>query len=156
MTNILPAAGRRDGLKLAIVEDEVILAMALTLMLEDWGHEVVGTADTEAAAVALVASERPDAVLMDIRLGRKESGLNAARVIRETSDIPIVFCTAYADSPPIQAEVRTVENAHLVGKPVDEEHLEWLLRRIEERRRKASTASPFVSATPAVLQPSST
>jgi hypothetical protein len=40
-------AAVQDGgraLKLAIVEDEVILAMALTLMLEDWGHQVVGTA----------------------------------------------------------------------------------------------------------------
>jgi CheY-like chemotaxis protein len=144
-------------LKLAIVEDEVILAMALTLMLEDWGHEVVGTADTEAAALALVDAARPDAVLMDIRLGRKESGLRAARVIRETTDIPIVFCTAYADSPPIQAEVRKIDNAHLVGKPVDEEHLEWLLRGIEERRRNASAASPFVTAVRrATLQPTST
>ena len=93
-------------MKLAIVEDEVILAMALTLMLEDWGHQVVGTADSEAAALALVESERPDAVLMDIRLGRKDSGLRAARILRETTDIPIVFCTAYADSLAIQAEVR--------------------------------------------------
>ena len=143
-------------MKLAIVEDEVILAMALTLMLEDWGHQVVGTADTEAGAVALVESARPDAVLMDIRLGRKESGLRAAGVIRETSDIPIVFCTAYADSAAIQAEIRALENAHLVGKPVDEEHLEWLLRRIKERRRKASSASPFASAMAVTLQPTST
>ena len=143
-------------MQVAIVEDEVILAMALTLMLEDWGHQVVGTADTEAGAVALVESARPDAVLMDIRLGRKESGLRAAGVIRETSDIPIVFCTAYADSAAIQAEIRALENAHLVGKPVDEEHLEWLLRRIKERRRKASSASPFASAMAVTLQPTST
>ena len=143
-------------MKLAIVEDEVILAMALALMLEDWGHQVVGTADTEAAALALVESERPDAVLMDIGLGRKDSGLRAARVIREITDIPIVFCTAYADSPSIQAEVRGIDNAHLVGKPVDEERFEWLLRRIDERRREASAASPFVCVIPATLEPTST
>lgn len=142
-------------MKLAIVEDEVILAMALTLMLEDWGHQVVGTADTEAAALALVDSERPDAVLMDIGLGRKESGLRAAQIIRESNDIPIVFCTAYADSQAIQAEVRGIDDAYLVGKPVDEEHLEWLLRRIGERRRRVSAASPFVAVTPPTLQPTS-
>src|SRR5205085_4518791 len=120
-----------------------------------WGHEVVGTADSEAAARALVESERPDAVLMDIRLGRKDSGLRAARILRETTDIPIVFCTAYADSLSIQAEVRSIDNAHLVGKPVDEERLEWLLRRIDEQRLKASAASPFVSVMPATLQPTS-
>jgi len=134
-------------LKLAIVEDEVILAMALTLMLEDWGHQVIGTADTEAGALALVEVERPDAVLMDIRLGRKDSGLRAARQIRTGSDVPIVFCTAYADSAPVQAEVCSIENAHLVGKPVDEQQLELLLRRLEACSRKASTtclAPPIV------------
>jgi CheY-like chemotaxis protein len=138
-------------LKIAIVEDEVILAMALTLMLEDWGHAVVGTADTEAGAAALVESTRPDAVLMDIRLGRKESGLCAARAIRATNDVPIVFCTAYADSPPVQAEVGMVDNAHLIGKPVDEQRLEWLLRAIEGRRRQA--ASRFQSPPPHVASP---
>jgi CheY-like chemotaxis protein len=141
--------------KLAIVEDEVILAMALTLMLEDWGHQVVGTADTEAGALALVEAERPDAVLMDIRLGRKDSGLRAARLIRTSSDIPIVFCTAYADSPPIQVEVRGIANAHLVGKPVDEDHLEWLLRSLEAHHRKVVRASPVVSRLVKTLQPAS-
>lgn len=131
-------------MKLVIVEDEVILAMALSLMLEEWGHQVVGTADNEAGAVALVQSMRPDAVVMDIRLGRKESGLRAARRIRESQDLPIVFCTAYADSPPIQAEIRAIANAHLVAKPVDEEQFEWLLRRIGERRQAA--ARPIAAA----------
>jgi CheY-like chemotaxis protein len=139
--------------KLAIVEDEVILAMALTLMLEDWGHHVVGTADTEAGALALVEAERPDAVLMDIRLSRKDSGLRAASLIRAGSDVPIIFCTAYADSTQVQAEVRSIGNAHLVGKPVDEEQLEWLLRGIEVQRRKA--ASAFPSRAVAALQSAS-
>ena len=140
-------------MKIAIVEDEVILAMALTLMLEDWGHQVIGTADTEAGALALVEADRPDAVLMDIRLSRKDNGLRAARLIRETSDTPIVFCTAYADTPQVQAEVRAISNAHLVGKPVDEEQLEWLLRGLEVQLRKAG--APFISGLGETLQPAS-
>jgi CheY-like chemotaxis protein len=139
--------------KLAIVEDEVILAMALTLMLEDWGHHVVGTADTEIGAMVLVKDERPDAVVMDIRLGRRDNGLRAARLIRASSDVPIVFCTAYADSPSTQDQVAAIGNAHLVGKPVDEDRLEWLLRGIDERRRRVSTASTFMASMPKALQP---
>jgi CheY-like chemotaxis protein len=122
-------------------------------MLEDWGHRVVGTADTEAGALALVEAERPDAVLMDIRLSRKDSGLRAARLIRASSDLPIVFCSAYADSAQVQAEVRSISNAHLVGKPVDEDQLEWLLRGLEAQRRKA--AAPFVARIAEPLQPAS-
>ena len=149
-------AVQQDGgppLKLAIVEDEVILAMALTLMLEDWGHQVIGTADTEAGALALVEADRPDAVLMDIRLGRKDSGLHVARQIRKSSAVPIVFCTAYADNAPVEAEVRSIENAYLVDKPVDEEQLEWLLRGIEARS-KAATSS-FASPAPHTRQTAS-
>jgi CheY-like chemotaxis protein len=143
----------REGVKIAIIEDEVILAMALTLMLEDWGHQVIGTADTEIGAMVLVKDERPDLVVMDIRLGRRDNGLRAARLIRASSDVPIVFCTAYADSPPIKAQVTAVGNAHLVGKPVDEDQLEWLLRSIDERRRKLAGALVF--APPGVPQPAS-
>jgi len=138
--------------KVAIVEDEVILAMALTLMLEDWGHQVVGTADSEAGAMVLVKDERPDVVVMDIRLGRRDSGLHAARLIRTSSDVPIVFCTATI-SAPIQAQVASVGNAHLIGKPVDEDQLEWLLRTINDRQRKIVGAPSLVSA--GALQPAS-
>jgi CheY-like chemotaxis protein len=139
--------------KIVIVEDEVILAMALTLMLEDWGHQVVGTADTEIGATVLVKDERPDLVVMDIRLGRRDNGLRAARLIRASSEVPIVFCTAYADSPPIKAQVAAIGNAHLVGKPVDEERFEWLLRTIDERLRKAVKGAAFAPL--GVLQPAS-
>jgi CheY-like chemotaxis protein len=140
--------------KVAIVEDEVILAMALTLMLEDWGHRVVGTADSEAGAMVLVKGECPDVVIMDIRLGRRDSGLYAARLIRAGSDVPIIFCTAYADSAPIQAQVAAISNTHLVGKPVDEDQLEWLLRSIDDRRRKSIAGAPSFVALGA-LQPAS-
>jgi len=139
--------------KLAIVEDEVILAMALTLMLEDWGHEVVGTAESEASALALLEGAQPDAVLMDIRLGRRDSGLRAAGLIRAVSDVPIVFCTAYADTPAIQAEVRDIGNAHLIGKPVDEDRLEYLLRSIEQRDRQKAAGSSVARRLTRPLQP---
>jgi CheY-like chemotaxis protein len=142
-------------LKLAIVEDEVILAMALTLMLEDWGHQVVGTADSEASALALFQATQPEAVVMDVRLGRRDSGLRAAALIRSLSDVPIVFCTAYADTHSIQAEVREIGNAHLVGKPVDEDQFEYLLRSIELRQHKRATDSSVVSRFTRVLQSAS-
>lgn len=141
-------------MRVAIVEDEVILAMALSLMLEEWGHQVVGAADTEASAVALVQSTKPDAVLMDIRLGRRDSGLRAAQVIRQDCDIPILFCTAYADSARVQAQVRGFGNAHLFGKPVDDQQLERRLKLIEQDVREAAAKSSFMApALPAASPP---
>lgn len=140
-------------MKIAIIEDEVILAMALTLMLEDWGHRVVGTADTEIGAMVLVKDERPDLVVMDIRLGRRDNGLHAARLIRASNDVPIVFCTAYADSASIKAQVAAIGNTYLIGKPVDEDQFEWLLRSIDDRLHKAGGGPVFASR--GALQPAS-
>jgi CheY-like chemotaxis protein len=141
--------------KLAIVEDEVILAMALTLMLEDWGHQVVGTADNEASAFALFTAEQPDALVMDVRLGRKDSGLRAAGLIRSLSNVPIVFCTAYADTSAIQAEINDIGNAYLIGKPVDEDQFDYLLRSIEQRQLRIASDTSGVARLEHRLQPAS-
>ena len=138
-------------MKIVIVEDEVILAMALTLMFEDWGHQIVGTADNEADALVAIESTHPDVVIMDIRLGRRDSGLRVARLVRANIDVPIVFCTAYADNPSVLAEIRSIDNTHVIGKPVDESQFEWLLRSIDERRRKISTAAALVSPATSLL-----
>jgi CheY-like chemotaxis protein len=106
--------------KVVIVEDEVLLAWSLTTMVEDLGHEVVGTCRTEAKAVAMALDLRPDVVLMDMRLAGDGSGLDAAHAIRRTIDVPIIFCTAYADKASVQREVGLLTNAALIGKPVDE------------------------------------
>jgi len=60
-----------------------------------------------------------------------------AAVVAENGSVALIpegegaVRTEYADSAPVEAEVRSIENAYLVDKPVDEEQLEWLLRGIE-------------------------
>lgn len=54
-------------MKLVIIEDEILLVWAMTLLLEEWDHQVVGSCGTEAEAVALVARLRRNAILMDIK-----------------------------------------------------------------------------------------
>jgi DNA-binding response OmpR family regulator len=53
---------------LLIVEDDMLLARALTFFAEDLGYRVLATADTEQGAVDVVNECRPDVVLMDIKL----------------------------------------------------------------------------------------
>jgi two-component system, response regulator PdtaR len=54
--------------KVLIVEDEPIVAEAMSQFLENAGHEVVGIARDEVSAICETVAERPDLVLMDIRL----------------------------------------------------------------------------------------
>ena len=62
-----------------IVEDEMLLARSLELILTQNGHRVVGKADTLMRAVQIAEAERPAVALVDIRLRDGASGIDVAR-----------------------------------------------------------------------------
>lgn len=82
--------------RILLVEDDVFLAPALTRALEDMGYSVVHMR-TAAEAMDHAFQHRPDAIVMDVNLGRGIDGIDTARAIRRAYDIPIVFLSARAD-----------------------------------------------------------
>lgn len=55
-------------MRILISEDAALFRRGLARLLEDAGHEVVGQAGDADSARALVASERPDLAILDIRM----------------------------------------------------------------------------------------
>ena len=102
--------------KILIVEDEPIVAEAMCQFLENAGHEVVGIARDEVSAICETAAERPDLVLMDIRLAGAGDGIEAARKIRADYPVNVVFVTAHAD-PTTRTRAAAVQPAGFVTKP---------------------------------------
>lgn len=120
--------GISAGRRIAIVEDELMVAWALESNVEDMGYSVTGIfADAETVLESLLT--RPvDLVLMDINLGAGMDGVDAARQIRAAYDIPIIFISAYADKA-MQARIRTdMPGARFLRKPVQAADLEGALR----------------------------
>jgi CheY-like chemotaxis protein len=111
---------------MVIVEDDPLFAQALTAFVEDLGYRVLATASTEEGAVQVVRKGGLDVVLMDVKL-IGGSGLRAASMIRQSSEVPIVFCTSYAADSEVQSAVQLLGNAALIGKPFDEAELADLL-----------------------------
>ena len=68
-------------MRILIVEDEALIAMALTDSLERGGHEVMGPASTMAEALALCAMLRPELALLDINLRDGSNGVDGARAL---------------------------------------------------------------------------
>jgi CheY-like chemotaxis protein len=108
-----PAAARP---RLLIVEDEVMVAWGLVETVHELGWRVCATVRTQEAAVEAASQLKPDAILMDYRLGDGGDGLAAARRIREATDIPIIFCTAYVAG--LRPEILSLPRAQLIAKPV--------------------------------------
>jgi CheY-like chemotaxis protein len=86
-----------DGRRILVVEDDVRNVFALTSVFEPRGAKV-SIARNGREALARVAEERPDLVLMDIMMPEMD-GLTATRELRkqpELSDLPIITLTAKA------------------------------------------------------------
>ncbi len=83
--------------RILLVEDDYFVALSSEDALTDAGHDVVGVAATADLAVAIADAERPDLVVMDIRLNGARDGIDAAKEIRDRFDIWSIFVTAQAD-----------------------------------------------------------
>ena len=110
-----------------IVEDEPLIAWSLADMAEDLGYDIIGPVATELEALDEVTRQRPDAILMDLRLSGGGSGLSAARRIREAAETPIIFCTAYAGEAGLREEMMAVRRSTLITKPVQRIQLQRAL-----------------------------
>ena len=80
-----------------IVEDESIVAKDIQHSLKKLGYNVVDVVSTGENAITAATEKKPDLVLMDIMLKGAMSGIEAAHVIKEKLNIPVIFLTAYAD-----------------------------------------------------------
>ncbi len=138
-----------------VVEDEGVVAQDIQNSISRIGHEVAGWATTAEEAIALAEENRPDLVLMDIRLSGEIDGITAAERIRQSFDIPVIFLTAFADD-------ETLSRAKLVGpfgyilKPFDESDLRIAIeigaskhefdRKVSQAQQELAEESEFLNA----------
>lgn len=138
-------SGSSPSLRLLLAEDEVMAAWALIDMAKDLGHQVCATVATEQEAIETVFLLMPDVVVLDYRLARGGNGLNAARLIREASDVPIIFCSAYGES--LRPALHALSRVHLIAKPVRLEGLRQALAWAAEAHAQRRPHAPLGFAT---------
>ncbi len=91
-----------EGLRILIVEDEALIVEEMTDRLKWAGCEVVATADTGEAAIEAAIAQRPDMIVMDVRLKGEMDGIRAAELIQKQLSVPIVYLTAHSDHGTLQ------------------------------------------------------
>ena len=90
-----------------IVEDEAIVALELRHELQDLGYTVAGVVASGEQALAAVAEQVPQLILMDVRLQGPMDGIAAAESIRQRHDVPVIFLTAHSDDDTVKRAART-------------------------------------------------
>jgi two-component system cell cycle sensor histidine kinase/response regulator CckA len=99
-----------------VVEDERVVARDIEESLLRMGYDVVGTAASAAECLQRAESQRPDLVLMDIRIEGALDGIETARILRTRYDVPVIYLTAFADEQTV-ARARETEAHGYILKP---------------------------------------
>ena len=113
------------GLRVLIVEDEVLVAMELEYVLRQQGCTVLGPAATVDLAVALIGEGPPDLAVLDLNL-RGQSGLPVATALTGRGVLFLVL-SGYSET---QLQAPELSRAPRLPKPVDHGRLLGELTRL--------------------------
>ena len=80
-----------------IVEDEQIVALDITRTLEQMGYDVLPPLSTGAGALSFLEKNRPDIILLDIKLKGNIDGIETAIEIRKKYNVPFIFLSTFSD-----------------------------------------------------------
>jgi CheY-like chemotaxis protein len=108
--------------KILVVEDEAITAMNLQLRLQHMGYDVPDIVAKGEDAIDKAREIRPDLLLMDIILAGQIDGIEAARQIRLTNDIPVIYLSAYTDNM-LSERAKDTEPFGYLSKPLTDSDL---------------------------------
>jgi DNA-binding NtrC family response regulator len=133
--------------KVLIVDDEPAIRWVLAEALRGWDYETV-EAETGAAALAALVTERPAAVLLDINLP-DSSGLDLLREIkRHSPQTAVIMITAEALYENAVAALRG-DADDFIGKPINLEELRFALD--EALKLKRQGRAPEAVSRPRIL-----
>ena len=105
--------------KVLVVDDNTNNLMLEKDLMEVAGFEVF-EAENASNGIAIARKEKPDIIIMDVRLPDMR-GSEAAKILRkdkETHDIPIVFVTASVMGEG-REEIKAIPNSGFIGKPIN-------------------------------------
>ncbi|MCS7009969.1 MAG: response regulator [Anaerolineales bacterium] len=124
--------------KILIAEDERDIRDLIVFTLQFSGYQVAAASNGE-EAVHLARQEKPDLILMDVRMPRK-TGYEACMELKADpsfKDVPVVFLSAKGQDSEIEAGYQAGATAYLL-KPFAPDQLISRIREILQAHGKAS------------------
>jgi CheY-like chemotaxis protein len=110
--------------RILVVEDEMMIAIMLEDMLDDIGCTVAGMAAKPDEALAIIASARIDAAILDVNLNGAHSFDVAAAL--DLRGVPFLFSTGYGS---VSLDER-YRSRPVLQKPFRQDELQTVLNRI--------------------------
>lgn len=103
------------SIRIVVADDHPIVRAGIIGLLEaEAGLEVVGEAADGAEAVAVAASERPDLVLMDLRMPHLDGAAATAGILAEVPGTRVLVLTTYETDDHILAAIEAGASGYLL------------------------------------------
>ena len=120
------------GIRVIIADDHSLVRQGLRRYLEMAdGIEVAGEAGDGDEAVRVAEEQKPDIVLLDIRMGETDGFEAARQILKASPDSAVIMLTAYDERKFVVEAVRAGARGYVL-KSRDAEHLVQTVRLVAE------------------------
>ncbi|UXX78448.1 response regulator [Reichenbachiella carrageenanivorans] len=129
-----------------VVEDELLIARALEIAIEESGYEYVGGTDNAGEAIKDIIEIQPDIVLLDITIAGEKDGIALAHEINKISQTPFLFVTSHTTDQFLM-RVNETHPAGFISKPFNESDIKAniMIAMNNHEDRLAKQAPPVLS-----------
>ncbi|MEL6676128.1 MAG: response regulator transcription factor [Bacteroidota bacterium] len=129
------------GLRILVVEDEVLISETIKLLLEEQGHLVQDSCISYEEAIEAYQKEKPDMVILDVRLYGQKSGIDFANyLLNQPEETPFIYLTSQYDRRIFELALETNPYGYL-AKPIQKASLwttvETAYQRFKERNNES-------------------
>ncbi|MFO1147919.1 MAG: response regulator [Alsobacter sp.] len=114
-----------SGFRILVVEDELLIALALEDILLSLDCQVIGPIGNVAEALQLAQTEPFDGALLDVNV-RGQLVYPVAEALMERK-VPVIFCSGYSDTAIMPSRFRSLAQ---VPKPYDDQVLMVAMERV--------------------------
>ncbi|GGM50920.1 response regulator transcription factor [Microbacterium saperdae] len=130
------------SISILVVDDQPLVRQAVRDILTDGGIRVVGEASNGREAVALVTEERPDVVLMDIRMPEMDGIAATASICAEHrgGQVRVLILTTFEEDEYVVAALRAGASG-FIGKGAEPEEIVHAVRTIHAGESLLSSAA---------------
>lgn len=127
--------------KVLIVEDDMLLSMVEERLIKKLGFDVIGKTDNGSEAIEKTEELDPDIIVMDISLKGEMDGIEAMQMIRENSNVPVIYLSGSGDRYSYERAKKTGFTDFLT-KPITSRDLESpLIAALDAKNSQKSESS---------------
>ena len=128
--------GKKGPITILVVDDDQVHRYTLCSLIKEWGWRCV-EADDGVTAVAAVAKNPYDAVLMDVRMAKMDGREAFTRIQALQPSLPVIIMTAYSSVDDAVEAIQQGAHDYLT-KPLDFDRLRLALMRAVDHQQVVS------------------